>query len=149
MEVFGVGPWELLLVLIIAFVVLGPDRIPEVARTLGRALRQLREYTAQLTKELDTEDIKEVSREIIDMQRELQEMRRDLNQVVRKAINQIPDKPAGDGATRPTQAAGPVPPPSESRPIDLGPRPPEPPSTESDTQPADSQPTRPETGSPE
>ncbi|HCP45239.1 MAG TPA: twin-arginine translocase TatA/TatE family subunit, partial [Deltaproteobacteria bacterium] len=32
---FGIGPWEWFIVLVLALVVVGPRRLPEVARTLG------------------------------------------------------------------------------------------------------------------
>jgi sec-independent protein translocase protein TatB len=40
--VFNIGPQELLLILLIALVVVGPQRLPELARTIGRALNELR-----------------------------------------------------------------------------------------------------------
>jgi Tat protein translocase TatB subunit len=52
MEVFGVGPGELLLILVLALVVLGPERLPEVASQLGRTVAALRRMSAQLTVEL-------------------------------------------------------------------------------------------------
>lgn len=39
---FGIGPWELLLILIIALVVFGPSKLPEVGQALGRGLREFR-----------------------------------------------------------------------------------------------------------
>lgn len=38
----NIGPQEILLILIVALVVVGPQRLPEMGRTLGRALRELR-----------------------------------------------------------------------------------------------------------
>jgi sec-independent protein translocase protein TatB len=39
----NVGPLELLVVLAVALVVVGPERLPQLARSVGRALRQFRE----------------------------------------------------------------------------------------------------------
>jgi sec-independent protein translocase protein TatB len=39
----NVGPLELLVVLAVALIVVGPERLPELARSVGRALRQLRQ----------------------------------------------------------------------------------------------------------
>src|SRR5438094_10335906 len=45
---FGVGPEELVLILIIALIVLGPERMPKVARDLGRVVGDLRRTSDQL-----------------------------------------------------------------------------------------------------
>jgi sec-independent protein translocase protein TatA len=37
------GPLELLVILVIALIVLGPKRLPEAARSVGRGMRELRE----------------------------------------------------------------------------------------------------------
>ena len=39
---FNVGPLELIVVLIIALIVLGPQRLPDVARSVGRGMREFR-----------------------------------------------------------------------------------------------------------
>ena len=39
---FNIGPLELLVVLVIALIVLGPQRLPEVARSVGRGMREFR-----------------------------------------------------------------------------------------------------------
>jgi Tat protein translocase TatB subunit len=48
---FGVGPEELVLILIIALIVLGPERMPKVARDLGRVLGDLRRTSDELREE--------------------------------------------------------------------------------------------------
>jgi sec-independent protein translocase protein TatA len=45
--VFGVGGQEVLVVLGVAFLVLGPRRLPEVGRALGRAARTLNDSLAE------------------------------------------------------------------------------------------------------
>ena len=42
----GIGPMELVIVLVIALVVLGPKRLPEAGRSLGRGMRN---FTSSLT----------------------------------------------------------------------------------------------------
>lgn len=49
---FGIGVPELLVILVVALLVLGPKRLPEVARTLGKGLAEFRKATAGLTEEL-------------------------------------------------------------------------------------------------
>lgn len=49
---FGIGTPELLVILVVALIVLGPERLPEVARMLGRAMAELRRATSGLTDEL-------------------------------------------------------------------------------------------------
>jgi sec-independent protein translocase protein TatB len=49
---FGIGTSELLVILVVALIVLGPKRLPEVARTLGKGLAELRRATSGLTDEL-------------------------------------------------------------------------------------------------
>jgi sec-independent protein translocase protein TatB len=48
---FGVGPEELVLLLIIALIVLGPERMPKVARDIGRVVGDLRRTSDELREE--------------------------------------------------------------------------------------------------
>jgi Tat protein translocase TatB subunit len=49
---FGIGVPELLVIMVVALVVLGPKRLPEVAKALGKGLAEFRRATADLTDEL-------------------------------------------------------------------------------------------------
>jgi sec-independent protein translocase protein TatA len=40
---FNVGPMELVVVLVIALIVLGPKRLPDTARSIGKGMREMRE----------------------------------------------------------------------------------------------------------
>ena len=53
---FGIGPEELVLILIIALIVLGPERMPKVARDLGRVVGDLRRTSDQLREEFLNSD---------------------------------------------------------------------------------------------
>ncbi len=47
---FNIGPQELLVILLVALVIVGPQRLPELARTIGRALRELRRAQDEVTR---------------------------------------------------------------------------------------------------
>ncbi|HLG50712.1 MAG TPA: twin-arginine translocase TatA/TatE family subunit [Chloroflexota bacterium] len=49
MNLFGLSPGELLLILLVAMVVLGPEKIPEVAASIGRWIREFRRATEELS----------------------------------------------------------------------------------------------------
>lgn len=49
---FGVGPMELVIILALALIVLGPQKFPEAGRMVGKALREFRSVTDDLTQEL-------------------------------------------------------------------------------------------------
>ncbi|MBI3980142.1 MAG: twin-arginine translocase TatA/TatE family subunit [Chloroflexi bacterium] len=66
MGVFGIGPMELILVLIVALVVFGPQRLPEMAAGVGRAVREFRKMSAELTAEVSkvTEELTEIQKTV-------------------------------------------------------------------------------------
>ena len=51
---FNIGPMEVLVVLVIALVVLGPDRLPQAGRQVGKAMSELRRWSASVTTEVRT-----------------------------------------------------------------------------------------------
>ena len=57
MDFFGIGMGELLLIIVVILIVWGPQRLPEIAQTLGKTIRALRkttsDLTADVTKEID------------------------------------------------------------------------------------------------
>ncbi|MBI2856426.1 MAG: twin-arginine translocase TatA/TatE family subunit [Chloroflexi bacterium] len=56
MDFLGIGPVELLVVLFVAFLVLGPARMIEVARSLGRFMQEVRRTTSDLPNLLTMDD---------------------------------------------------------------------------------------------
>ena len=52
---FGIGETEFVLILLFAFMVFGPDKLPGIGRTVGRALRQFRDAQEGFTKVVQTE----------------------------------------------------------------------------------------------
>lgn len=52
---FDVGFWELMVVFLVALIVLGPERLPKVARYIGHALGKMRNTLAEIKREIDQE----------------------------------------------------------------------------------------------
>ena len=52
---FGIGESELALILLFAFLIFGPDKLPGMGRTIGRALRQFRNAQEGFTQVVQTE----------------------------------------------------------------------------------------------
>ncbi|MFQ5354477.1 MAG: Sec-independent protein translocase protein TatB [Thermodesulfobacteriota bacterium] len=64
---FGIGFTELLVVLVVALLVLGPDKLPEVARTVAKAYNELRRTGLDLKRTVKDIDISGVVRDGVNM----------------------------------------------------------------------------------
>jgi sec-independent protein translocase protein TatA len=53
---FQVGPGELIIVLVIALIVLGPKRLPEVGRSIGNGMREFKESISGESRRDDDDD---------------------------------------------------------------------------------------------
>ena len=93
---FGIGFPELVMILILAGLVLGPQKIRHVARTLGRFVAQMqsisRQFTRQLNAELDAalddEDMQGTMDEMRKLQREVKDLRRQMTSLSDEAVSE-------------------------------------------------------------
>jgi Tat protein translocase TatB subunit len=53
MNFFGMGTWEIMIILVAALVIFGPDRLPEMAGKIGKSIRDLRQMSSDLTGEFE------------------------------------------------------------------------------------------------
>lgn len=88
MNFFGIGPLELTLVIVVAVIVLGPERIPEVAVQIAKAVKFLRGYATSATSQMRAE-LDELTREYEDVRRELQEFKQSVRKDVTSMANQV------------------------------------------------------------
>lgn len=49
----NIGPWELIFILLIALIVVGPGKLPEVAKGIGKATREFKKATSGVQKEIN------------------------------------------------------------------------------------------------
>lgn len=49
---FGLGPTELIIILVIALVIFGPSRLPKVGQSVGQAMKAFRDSTSKVEEEI-------------------------------------------------------------------------------------------------
>lgn len=71
---FGIGMPEMLLILVIALIVIGPKKLPDLAKSLGRAFAEFKRATSELKEsfEIDSE-LKDIKTTFNDMSNEIKE----------------------------------------------------------------------------
>ena len=68
---FGIGMPEMLLLLAIALIVIGPKKLPDLAKSLGRAMREFKKATSELKDSFDLdEDMSEVKNAFSDLKKD-------------------------------------------------------------------------------
>ena len=77
MDFFGIGPMEIILILIIGLIIFGPEKLPQIGRDLGKTLRSFKKATtdisAEVSRELEKEkeeidsDTKQIKQEIVEI----------------------------------------------------------------------------------
>jgi sec-independent protein translocase protein TatA len=89
MNFFGIGIPELMLILVIALIVFGPQRLPEIGRSIGKAVRDFREMSAGFTSEWEElskefeETASEVQREVKEVEAQIGEFEGDIEKMAR------------------------------------------------------------------
>ena len=87
---FDVGFWEILLILILALVVIGPERLPGAARTLGLWVGKGRRYIEGVKSEVEQEfDITEFKRVIRNQEIQLNELQQKVSKSSRMSADDL------------------------------------------------------------
>lgn len=110
---FDVGFSELIVIALVALIVIGPERLPRVARTLGHLAGRLQRYVtdvkADISREMELEDLKKVRDSMQEaatsfetsVRSELDKTETDLNKSVESLAQDKPAEPAKAEETKP------------------------------------------------
>jgi sec-independent protein translocase protein TatB len=113
---FDIGFSELLLIAVVALIVIGPERLPKVARTLGHLFGRMQRYVndvkADITREMELDELKKMQSSMEDAARsfqssvskEVSETESEFNrlaQAAHPAVEGSPDLPSPDPAAKP------------------------------------------------
>jgi sec-independent protein translocase protein TatB len=124
---FDIGFSELLVIAVVALIVIGPERLPKVARTAGHMLGRLQRYVndvkADINREMELDELRKVQSTFQEAARSIENEVRSVEQSVTKVESDIRaeaaalDAPLAEPPPAPTLAAAPdAPPPTEPAP---------------------------------
>jgi sec-independent protein translocase protein TatB len=120
---FDIGFSEIVVIGVVALVVIGPERLPKTARTLGHLFGRLQRYVnevkADISREMELDELRKLQREVQgaahEFERSVKTAANDLSGGVRDVERELNAAASGSEAPRPTEtAAAPAVPAAES-----------------------------------
>jgi Tat protein translocase TatB subunit len=112
-----IGTQELLMILLIALLVVGPKRLPDLAKNLGKGLRNFKKATEKMRTDLAKNgamnEIHELKEQVQDLQDEIRPLRGQFTDSLRNLMTPDDSAPAGDMTSGP--AGYQEPPPSSAK----------------------------------
>jgi len=76
---FDIGFWELAIIAVVGLIVIGPDKLPGVARTVGKWVGRTRRFVNQVKTDVDREIQQDELRKLLDKDASLNEIKQALN----------------------------------------------------------------------
>jgi sec-independent protein translocase protein TatB len=110
---FDVGLSELMVIAVVALVVIGPERLPKVARTAGLLLGRLQRYVSDvksdINREIQLDELKKMQQEMTDQVTNLQASVTHEMREVESSVNTVIEPLAADVAVSPAPTSDAVP----------------------------------------
>lgn len=94
MNILGMGAMEVIAIMIVALIIFGPDRLPEMGAQAGKALRDVRNMTREMTGEFE-ESISDVRGAMEEMKSTVAEVQRDTRDLA-TSVTEITDSAAAE-----------------------------------------------------
>lgn len=114
---FDIGFSEIVVIGVVALVVIGPERLPKTARTLGHLFGRLQRYVndvkADINREMELDELRKLQREMQGAAREFEQSvttaASDMQAGLRNVERQLNEQPPATAAPSATSAASPAP----------------------------------------
>ena len=88
---FDIGFSEILVIAVVALIVIGPERLPGVARTLGHLFGRMQRYVndvkADIQREIELDELKKLRKDMEDSARSIEETAREFESSLTKQVN--------------------------------------------------------------
>jgi TatA/E family protein of Tat protein translocase len=103
---FGsIGPMELILIFVVALLVFGPKKLPEIGRSVGKALREFKktsdEIKGRIEEEIEASELKDIRKDIQsgvdDLRSSVTKVASDITSVPEEITKDIKDHETGEG----------------------------------------------------
>ena len=107
---FDIGFSELVLIALLALIVLGPKRLPEVARAAGQWAGRIRRFVDSVKRDMDSDLQDEGLAAIRDAHRSIKQVQAELSQTASDAVYDIIEAPTRDINPAPARDINPAPP---------------------------------------
>ena len=90
---FGLGVTEVLVILIVAFLLFGPQQLPEVGRQVGKAVKGFKDATDDIRKSVEPE-LNLMQAEMKSVEQDLESSMKEAEESIKKSAEQTPDEEA-------------------------------------------------------
>jgi sec-independent protein translocase protein TatB len=97
-SMFGIGMPELILIAVVALIVLGPKKLPDLAKSMGRAVREFKKATSELKETL------QVDGEFSEVKKAFTEFQSDVNKTIQQEAGSAEKPAVSEVAAAPTIA---------------------------------------------
>jgi sec-independent protein translocase protein TatB len=105
---FDVGLSELIVIALVALIVIGPERLPRVARTVGHLLGRLQRYVgdvkADINREMQLEDLKKLQQQVVEQARGMEQSVSEHMRSVETSLNESIEHGAAAKAVLPAES---------------------------------------------
>lgn len=121
---FDVGFTELMVIALVGLIVIGPERMPKVARTVGHLLGRLQRYVgdvkADINREMQLEELKKLQSQVVEQARDMERQVNEQMKSVESELNQSILAAAEKKTDESIEAATPFVPPAPSNQLPAG-----------------------------